>query len=193
MEHICSKAIKEIASLYNIDSTWKCYSFEANPYTYMASRNIYRDLIAEGYDITHANAAVYVKDGSISIKCVTDISDPYISQRSNVMDDADSSDFLSKGTDPEQQREVMVKSIDFVQFLLDNVTPNDYVVVKMDVEGAEFGIIERLLETGAYELINDFYCEFHENFYKSNKRFEQRKKEYINALVNAGVNVGIWN
>ena len=64
-----------------------------------------------------------------------------------------------------QDEDVLVETIDFSKFLSENATSDDFVVVKMDIEGAEFDVLPSLIENGTYKLINDFYCEFHETFF----------------------------
>jgi hypothetical protein len=42
-----------------------------------------------------------------------------------------------------------VTAIDFVGFLQSRVRAEDYVVVKMDIEGAEFRVVPHMIATGA--------------------------------------------
>lgn len=187
------QGFKQICDRYNIDSTWKCFSFEANPYTYMKSRNIYRNLISDRYDLVHDNLAVSNGEGSVAVSCMTDVSDPYASQRSNTINVNDASEFLYRGADPDMQKTVWVKSLDLSEFLFNNVSVDDFVVVKMDIEGAEFDILESIIHSKAYLLIDDLHCEFHEKFFKSEEEFSQRKSDYIKAFTDAGKKVEIWN
>ncbi|MBT8355111.1 MAG: FkbM family methyltransferase [Desulfobacterales bacterium] len=56
---------------------------------------------------------------------------------------------------------IEVKAIDFSDWLTINVSPDDYVVCKMDVEGAEFDVLEHLLKTKKMALINVLLVEWH--------------------------------
>jgi FkbM family methyltransferase len=51
--------------------------------------------------------------------------------------------------------------IDFSKFIKDNFKLSDYIIVKMDIEGAEYKVIEKMLEKGTFEYIDEFYIEFH--------------------------------
>jgi len=52
-----------------------------------------------------------------------------------------------------------VAALDFVAFLEARVREEDYVVVKMDIEGAEFKVVPHLIATGATRLIDEFFLE----------------------------------
>jgi hypothetical protein len=50
---------------------------------------------------------------------------------------------------------------DLAYTLLTNVKPEDYCVVKIDIEGGEWDLVPHLDETGALELIDELFVEFH--------------------------------
>ena len=54
-----------------------------------------------------------------------------------------------------------VPALDIAQYLQDHFTVDDFVVVKMDIEGAEFKIIPHLVKTGAIALIDEIFLECH--------------------------------
>lgn len=56
-----------------------------------------------------------------------------------------------------------IKGFDFADWLKNTVTEDDFVVMKMDVEGTEFDLIPRLFETGAICLIDEVFLECHYN------------------------------
>lgn len=56
-----------------------------------------------------------------------------------------------------------VKGFDFAYWLKNTVSRRDFVVVKMDVEGTEFHLIPRLVETGAICLIDEMFLQCHYN------------------------------
>jgi FkbM family methyltransferase len=51
--------------------------------------------------------------------------------------------------------------IDLAKWLLENFGAEDYVVLKLDIEGAEYEVLDRLIETGAISRIRELYVEFH--------------------------------
>eukprot|EP01061_Rhynchopus_euleeides_P006761 TRINITY_DN15805_c0_g2_i1.p1 TRINITY_DN15805_c0_g2~~TRINITY_DN15805_c0_g2_i1.p1 ORF type:complete len:383 (+),score=128.74 TRINITY_DN15805_c0_g2_i1:130-1149(+) len=55
----------------------------------------------------------------------------------------------------------MADAVDFAAHLMETVEPEDFVVVKIDVENAEFRVIDRLFSTGAIDLIDEMFIECH--------------------------------
>ncbi|KNA08766.1 hypothetical protein SOVF_159520 [Spinacia oleracea] len=56
-----------------------------------------------------------------------------------------------------------IRGFDFAEWLKGEFEERDFVVVKMDVEGTEFQLIPRLIETGAICLIDEMFLECHYN------------------------------
>ncbi len=64
---------------------------------------------------------------------------------------------------------------DFSRWLTENVAEDEFIFVKMDIEGGEYDVIKSLFKTGAIDLINVFAIEWH-----SNKFPEPQCTEYEN-------------
>jgi len=62
---------------------------------------------------------------------------------------------------PEEEPKRKVPAVDFASWLIERVKPEDFVVVKMDIENAEFRVMDKLFETGAMELIDEVFIECH--------------------------------
>ncbi|KAI3678557.1 hypothetical protein L6452_37853 [Arctium lappa] len=56
-----------------------------------------------------------------------------------------------------------IQGFDFANWVKASFTEKDFVVVKMDVEGTEFDLIRRMIETGAICLIDEMFLECHYN------------------------------
>lgn len=54
-----------------------------------------------------------------------------------------------------------IEMIDLSRFIKTNFTLNDYIVLKLDIEGAEYDILEKMLDDGTINYINELYVEFH--------------------------------
>ncbi|KAK9723611.1 hypothetical protein RND81_05G012100 [Saponaria officinalis] len=90
---------------------------------------------------------------------------------------------------------------DFAEWLKATVTEKDFVVMKMDVEGTEFELIPRLIETGAICLIDEIFLECHYNRWQRccpGERSAKYEKTYgqcldlFTSLRNRGVLVHQW-
>lgn len=190
------QGFKQFADKYNIDNEWKCFCFEANPFTYERSQDVYKELIESGYKIQHFNKAVYNTEGTINVNCSKDDGGPYsdghFSQGSNVLIDPPDYDKTYNCGFTYQEEEVTIDTVDFSKFLSNTVTVDDFVVVKMDIEGAEFEVIPSLIEDGSYNLINEFYCEFHERFFEPKSKYKKLKEQYKEVMKKSGILVEEW-
>ncbi|KAL3850554.1 hypothetical protein ACJIZ3_012436 [Penstemon smallii] len=78
-----------------------------------------------------------------------------------------------------------IQGFDFAAWLKSTVVERDYVVMKMDVEGTEFSLIPRLIETGAICLIDEMFLECHYNRWQRccpGKRSPKYQKTYSQCL-----------
>lgn len=54
-----------------------------------------------------------------------------------------------------------VNCIDISKFIIDNFSKEDYIVFKIDIEGAEYKVIDKMFDDGSLSYINEFYGELH--------------------------------
>ncbi|XP_057431397.1 uncharacterized protein LOC130724226 [Lotus japonicus] len=94
-----------------------------------------------------------------------------------------------------------IQGFDFAEWLKSAVTSRDFVVMKMDVEGTEFHLIPRLIQTGAICLIDELFLECHYNRWQRccpGQRSPKYQKTYsecldlFTSLRNIGVLVHQW-
>ncbi|KAM7467927.1 hypothetical protein LguiB_015489 [Lonicera macranthoides] len=94
-----------------------------------------------------------------------------------------------------------IEGFDFADWLKKTVSEKDFVVMKMDVEGTEFDLIPRLLETKAICLIDEIFLECHYNRWQiccPGVRSTKYEKSYgqclelFNSLRKWGVLVHQW-
>ena len=94
-----------------------------------------------------------------------------------------------------------IQGFDFADWLKNTVSENDFVVMKMDVEGTEFDLIPRLFETGAICLVDEIFLECHYNRWQRccpGQRSPKYEKTYdqclqlFTSLRQSGVLVHQW-
>lgn len=54
-----------------------------------------------------------------------------------------------------------VDSIDLSEFIKNNFTPEDYIILKVDIEGAEYDVLYHLAQTGVMSYLNEIWGEWH--------------------------------
>lgn len=149
------------------------YLFEPNPQ--------YEAVLHEmeshpNYQIIYRSEAVWTKNEELSFYIAND-----------QWGDYGSTLLAEKKEKLELDRPLKVKAIDFAEFLKSTVAADDYVVVKMDIEGAEYRVIEHLIRTGTINLLNELWVEWHDSFFPDIDHFSVRYK-----LSGANVAVYIW-
>lgn len=76
-----------------------------------------------------------------------------------------------------------VKTLRLSDFL-DNFSEEDYIVLKLDIEGGEYKVISDLINTGKIEKIKELYVEWHDHFFnKTSEPLKEELKKY-NIIVN---------
>lgn len=108
---------------------------------------------------------------------------------------------LRKFGDPKQTKHVVqVQTLDVADLLYHRVTPRDYVVVKMDIEGAEYEVVPHLISAGVAPLIDEMFLEVHAQLPGSSSRrkplvsgkSKQSSFNLLQSLRAAGVYAHLW-
>lgn len=74
-----------------------------------------------------------------------------------------------------------VECVDFSEFLFNNIEKDSYVICKMDIEGSEFSVLNKLFETKTIYFIDELYIEWHSHLMKSKPNvnyFKNKLKEF---------------
>jgi FkbM family methyltransferase len=72
---------------------------------------------------------------------------------------------------------IIVECIDFSFFLKQKIEKNSYVICKMDIEGAEYNILRKLINDNVMNIINEIYIEWHDHLLKSDNDTNALKNE----------------
>lgn len=143
------KAIKSFRSKFSDAGEYIIHAFEPNPF---AAKNY-------GEGVVVHDEAVWINDGEI---------DFYITKGKKGSPSA--TIYKQKITGRlDKKHPVKVRCIDFSNWLRDNVKLQDYVIVKMNMEGAEYPVIGKLILEETIELIDVLYVKFHAKKIKLSK------------------------
>jgi FkbM family methyltransferase len=82
-----------------------------------------------------------------------------------------------------------VKCIDISQFIKDSFLENDYIVLKFDIEGAEYPVIEKMKNDGTLNYIDEIFGELH-----SVKKGYTAEDDFIllNTLKEYNLDLYVW-
>ncbi|AXK35606.1 FkbM family methyltransferase [Streptomyces armeniacus] len=84
---------------------------------------------------------------------------------------------------------VPVPAVDFSAWLRRTAAPDDEVTVKMDIEGAEYPVLSRMLHDGTLGLITTLHIEWHHDRFPAMPRAEH---DQLFAEVSARIDVREW-
>lgn len=82
----------------------------------------------------------------------------------------------SKSYEVSDERSILVDTISFSDFIREQSQKYSKIIVKMDIEGGEYPVIEDLLSAGLFDSIDTFYIEFHSQYMSA-----ELKSDYVAA------------
>lgn len=124
---------------------FECITFEPNS----ALRKYYRFIPTRLVE-----SAISTHDGTVSL-----LVDPVDGDGSTILPlkTVDATGTLENSQCPM----ISVPCTDLDAFIRNHTNEGDYVVLKLDIEGAEYAVLEKLLETGTISRVSELFVEFH--------------------------------
>jgi FkbM family methyltransferase len=163
--------LKGICSKYN--KKWLMYSFEANPVFNYRLDNVSKKVQRHGHThYLYKESAAWTKNENITF---------YIGHHPNA--------WGSSAHNSNLKTKIVVKGYDISE-IIDQYSIDDYIVVKIDIEGTEFSLFEHFLEQGTIKKIDYITIEFH-NIYK-NQTYADKIKFYETYLKSVNKSYSQW-
>ena len=170
---------------------WKIYCFEPNPDINLASETL-------PSNVEFLQQAVWTENTTLKFRRSKRVYD-YKKKLDNFGADSQPGELTSVGCHidlddiieelavPEVTDIVEIPAIDFCEFLqnIPGATPDSSVIVKMDIECAEFEVLRAMLRRGAFKNITTLFVETHERF------VDGESKETVAALLSEIENLGV--
>jgi len=182
------KGLRKQIEINKIDSSWEIYCWEANPYTYEHFLKIDR---FKHLDITAYHAAVSDKNGTIRFNIQSSTDRNGGSAKSGTGSSLMSLDeWKCKGGDFVE--EIEVPQINLSEWMLLNLQPEDFVILKMDIEGAEYDVLEKIVDVGVINLIDRVYIEWHSHMFSNPEKYRIREMMLMNEFNKNNIPVENW-
>jgi len=169
--------IKAISKKEGINKSWKIYSWEANPYTF--NKNLENKKRYERFDIKFFNQALSTYNGYIDVM----IHKQRSKHTGELVNTGQGTTILSANEfkNPEEKAEKIVEQIktpciDFAQWIERNTSPEDEIIIKLDIEGAEYNVLEKILKSDYLDRIKKIYVEWHSYALKNPEIYDMRQK-----------------
>ena len=132
------------------------------------------------YDIKIYHSALWIEDGEIdfieSIGRWNTLASTVVPEMNEIW-----------GLKLDRDNPQTVKATSLSDFL-DNFDEEDYIVMKLDVEGSEYALIEDLFETGKIHMIDELFLEWHDHFFP---HLKAKGNELRTKLI--GTNIKVRN
>ncbi|GAG11449.1 unnamed protein product [marine sediment metagenome] len=82
-----------------------------------------------------------------------------------------------------KDKPITVKCIDFCEWIRANFTEQDYIVLKMNIEGAEYPILKKMIKDGTIWHINVLYVSFHRKEIKLDKKVHDKLVKQLKGIA----------
>lgn len=173
------QGLREFIDRFKVDNTWRVYTFEANPVTFEKFLKEYASLTPY---VQSYHAAVSDHFGTITVNIETPPNEDDTGQGSSIipLDNWDPWGNRTSSTHFHLQREV--PCFDFSRFISENFSKDDNIIVKMDIEGSEYDVLEKMVADGTIEYINHMSVEWHARFFTNKEETEKREANLIEKL-----------
>lgn len=185
------QGLNNFISILNINADWDIYSFEANPITFnqlkdSGGHNAYTHL-----KINFLNKAVGTVDGLIQMNLETAGDTRQPNGMASTIINLDEWHPWDGTLQQNFKSTAEVEVIDFSNFV--SKLDSDYITCKMDIEGAEFDILEKMILDGSILKIKKIWIEFHDHFFVDKKAYADRKSKIVEYLNNHNINYDLWH
>ncbi len=209
------EGLHKLITEHGVDETWEVYTFEANPYTY-AHFATFREKIATlpeaveklpwllWSNITYFNNAVWKEDADTVVSCIQDVhksitlahlyGEPTLKHLELSLVGcflSGGSTIAKKGNEEELDADGLrmspiVKAVDIAKWMQHNFTANDYIVMKVDIEGVEGKVLHHMIQKRVIDFVNWIAIEWHEEEYLAftpNPHLQYWQKGFVNGYL----------
>lgn len=159
---------------FDKNNEFEIYSFEPNPQL----KNYFKKY-KKLDNFTFINKAVWIKDGFIDFYGLDE------GPRRDV-----GCTINKNKIDISHNEPIRVESLSLSNWIKSNFNVEDYIILKLDIEGAEYDIINNMIKENTFDYINKFYVEFHVKWMKNT---EILHKNTIENLKNNNINYYFWD
>lgn len=183
------EGLKSFIDMYNIDESWTIMSFEPN----IEAFNILKEFKYKNCNIQFINKGIWIENKKMKFR----------PEKTSISyggkNDGAGSTFIEENDwniknnnnigGGEFLEEYEVEVIDFDELLL-SLKNVEFLLVKMDIEGSEYTILRKIIETKSIQIINDIYVEFHD--WAMTSETDKSTDDLIKSINSIGINIKKW-
>tara|TARA_R110002110_G_scaffold132910_2_gene314913 strand:+ start:1966 stop:2520 length:555 start_codon:yes stop_codon:yes gene_type:complete len=139
-------SVRMFQGVYDKDETYEVFCFEPNP--------VFDEWFGD-LNVTLIKKAVWTKDQTLTFYQIENRRDGKESGASTL------NETKARGHKNVKVHELKVEAIDFSTWIVDNFSPDDEIILKMDIEGSEYEVLSKMIDDETINYINKLYIEFH--------------------------------
>lgn len=184
------QGLNQFIHRYGMDETWQIYTFEANPSTYEIFTNTFHKNTPW---VKSYNKAISDHCGVINVNIETPPDEGDTGMGSSIIDMEEWNPWNGKIRE-NFKKNALVPCIDLSDFIISNFDKNDNIIIKMDIEGSEYHTLEKMIETGAVDYVNNISVEWHSGFFADNVKESilQKEKNIKDYMHKNNINLEDW-
>jgi FkbM family methyltransferase len=174
------QGLREFRERFGMDESWIIYTFEANPQTFdiFVKEHLHQIPNVKAY-----NAAVSDHNGTITVNLESPPDEGDTGQGTSVISMDEWNPWgLADGEDSHFKRQEEITCFDFSGFIQETFTKEDNIIIKMDIEGSEYGVLEKMIADGTMEYVNHISVEWHARFFRNQEEMQKREKQLLRKL-----------
>ena len=92
----------------------------------------------------------------------------------------------------DHEHPLIVQGIDFSSWIMENFSKDDHIIIKMDIEGAEYQVLPKMITDGSVEYANKMIVEFHSSRQIKGEYIHESFKEIHDYFENSEVELIDW-
>jgi len=150
---------------------FEIHSFECNP--------IFKNTLNKIDGIWFHNLAAWIYNGVVDFYVGDELSSTLIKEKETGNIDV--------------KNPIQVECIDLSEWIVNNFDINDYIILKIDAEGAEYKILNKMIDDKSIRYINELYGEWHGSPQKNKIDLpEGEHSRLVGRLYECGLDMHDW-
>jgi FkbM family methyltransferase len=152
-------------------NNFKIHSFECNP----TSAKILKEKYKDNQNVLLHESAVWIDDNGLDF----------------FLGNTDGCTVIKSKTtgNLDKKKPIRVSSVSLSKFIFENFKDSDNIILKIDIEGAEYEVLNDLIKTGAIKYVKQLFGEWHHK--KIGLPVEQHTK-LVSDLSSCGLRMREW-
>lgn len=181
------QGLSHFINRFSMNKNWKIITFEANPITYQRfiPNRIYPF-------VDYKNEALYTFDGKIQFNIETPPNEDDTGMGSSLIT-LDKWNPWGGELRENFKKTAEISCIDFSSFIKNNFSITDNIVCKLDIEGSEFELLEKMIKEDTLKYIKTLSVEFHSHFFTNKDEMQNRENIIKTEIEKNKINFIPWS